>query len=488
LINSRPTPVFDPGRFAALLERLEQMAAGDETQMIPLSPSRDELDAIAHGINVLADELRWANARRAEAEAQTAAELTRSKERAERASEAKTVFLRTASHEIRTPIASIIGITDLLARERVSDADRVDLVARLRANCQALLSLVANVLDLSRIEADKISLTYEPVSPLDLVQEVVRSLEQDARAKGVAVRIQFEMGSSTTISTDRLRLRQILVNVLANAVKFTPRGEIRISLGVNNGGEGERLTIDVADTGIGIAPNQIPALFEPFGQADTVARVHGGTGLGLALSRRLAEQLGGSLVLVSSELGRGTTFRITIAARAARVADDNGAPPGDSTRPPPRVRVLAGLQILLAEDHPDLRLAIGRALALEGAKLEYAANGHEGITMAERGKFDVIVMDLLMPLVNGLDATRALRAAGNRVPVIAISADATPGARTAAIDAGCNAFLCKPFDSGDLIAAIRFLHPQAAINSTAGTGEQRPLPTAADSPALTRAT
>ena len=422
---------------AALLERLERMAAGDESVMIPLSSSRDELDAIAHGINVLADELRWANAR---------------------ASEAKTVFLRTASHEIRTPIASILGIVDLLERDHVGDADRADLLARLRVNCQALLSLVANVLDLSRIEADKIVLTYEPVSALELVQEVVRSLEQDARAKGVAVHIQFEMSAPPMISTDRLRLRQILVNVIANAVKFTQRGEIRISLWVQHAADEGLLAIDVADTGIGIAPHQVANLFEPFGQADTVARVHGGTGLGLALSRRLAEQLGGSLALVSSEVGRGTTFRITVAARVAHLPDGSRASVRASDRAHAEPRVLAGVQVLLAEDHPDLRLAIGRALGLEGAALQFAANGHEALALAEQSTFDVIVMDLLMPVMNGLDATRSLRSAGNRVPVIAISADATPGARTAAIDAGCNAFLCKPFDSGDLVAAIRFLH------------------------------
>ncbi len=287
------------------------------------------------------------------------------------------------------------------------------------------------------------------------------------------MRIDFELGSSMMISTDRLRLRQILVNVIANAVKFTPHGEIRISLGIHRVPDGERLTIDVADTGIGIEPHQIANLFEPFGQADTVARVHGGTGLGLALSRRLAEQLGGSLVLVSSEVGRGTTFKITIGAHVARAAEGSRPPIAATTRAADRPRVLAGLQVLLAEDHPDLRLAIGRALAIEGAQLEYAANGHEAVAMTHRSKYDVVVMDVLMPALNGLDATRALRAAGSRVPVIAISADATPGARTAAIDAGCSAFLCKPFDAGDLVAAIRFLK---GANS-----DVRQLPNGADS-------
>ena len=460
--DSRPTTVFDAGRVAALLERLERMAAGDESEMIPLSSSRDELDAIAYGINVLANELRWVNAR---------------------ASEAKTVFLRTASHEIRTPIASILGIVDLLDRDRLSDTDRTDLVARLRANCRALLSLVANVLDLSRIEADKIAFTFEAVSPLELVQDVVQSLEQEARAKGIAVRIQLEMGvgSSTTISTDRMRLRQILVNVMANAVKFTPRGEIRISLGIHRAAGRERLTVDVADTGIGIPSEQIAALFQPFGQADVVARAHGGTGLGLALSRRLAEQLGGSLVLVSSEVGRGTTFRITIDAHDTGVVDSHRALSPDSDRAPAGVSPLIGLQILLAEDNADLRMAIGRVLALEGAALAQAANGREAIEIAQRSKLDVIVMDLIMPVMSGFEATRALRSAGSRVPIIAISADATARARTAAIDAGCNAFLCKPFDSGDLVAAIRFLHPAAESLAAASEPPFPPRPIATPS-------
>src|SRR5262249_2332039 len=242
--------VFARDRVAALLDQLEAMAAGSIETKLPLSSSRHELDAVRHGINSLADEWRYTSARAAEAERRAAEDLLRAKERAERANDAKSVFLRTASHEIRTPIAAILGIADLLAIGGVTDDDRADLVDRLRANSRALLSLVGNVLDLSRLEADKIELSFEPVSLVDLVHEVVHSLESGARKKRLYLRAQSRVESSIIIETDRLRLRQILVNVVANAVKFTSRGGVDVTLFEERTGDARRVIIDVADTGI----------------------------------------------------------------------------------------------------------------------------------------------------------------------------------------------------------------------------------------------
>jgi signal transduction histidine kinase/CheY-like chemotaxis protein len=457
---------FERERVDAVLERLESMAGGDVRSAVPISPAGDELDAMAFGINALADELRWANARMNEAERRTAEEWLRAKERAERANDAKSIFLRTASHEIRTPIAAILGIADLLALGSESDEDRADLVGRLRANSRALLALVSNVLDLSRLEADKIELTIEPVSLLELLSEIVHSLEAEARKKRLAIRIEADATSSIMMDTDRMRLRQILVNVVANAVKFTACGSIVISLREERIGVERRIMVDVADTGIGIGANQREHLFEPFGQGDpSVARAYGGSGLGLALSSRLADQLGGRLILLASEPGRGSTFRLTLQALNTEAIAAGGLDVDSRAEREGSKRVLDGVRVLLAEDNADLQLAIGRMLAIDGADMSYASNGRDAVEMATTDTFDVVLLDLLMPSMNGLDAARALRARGYRAPIIAISADASPETLAASIDAGCNTHLCKPFEPTDLTASIRFLRREALETS-----------------------
>lgn len=445
---------FARDRVTALLDRLEGMAAGDARAKVPISPLHDELDAIGFGINVLADELRWVSARAAETERRATEELRASKEKAERANESKTVFLRTASHEIRAPIAAILGITDMLAIGGLTDDDQADLVERLRANCRALLSLVGNVLDLSRLEADKLTLTLEPVSPLELIREVVSSLEPEARKRRLDVRVEHEGAAAVVVETDRLRLRQILVNLVANALKFTAQGQVCVSLAAAQREGNTELAIDVSDTGIGIDPDRVPSLFEPFGQVSaSFTRNHGGSGLGLALSRRLAEQLGGALTLLHSEPGRGSTFRLAL---TAPIVELTPAAISLARRERPN-GVLHGVRVLLAEDHADLRLAIGRVLQLEGATIDFARDGSEAVSMVRGGGFDVVLMDVNMPVVNGLDATRALRVEGCQLPIVALSADASAESRTESIDAGCSSFLSKPFDADDLVASIRFL-------------------------------
>ena len=445
---------IERARLEAFLAHLERMAGGDSGIDLPLSPHHDELDAIAHGVNVLADELRWTHERIARGERRRAADLVDAKERAEQSSEEKSVFLRTASHEIRTPIAAILGIADQLADSSLSDVDRA-LVDRLRENGRALLSLVGNVLDLSRLDADKISLTVEPVAPVELIRDVVRSVEGDVRGKGLSVSVTSEVPPSLTIQADRVRLRQILVNMIANAVKFTSRGGLDVTVRTERCDDTGRLTIDVTDSGIGIDAGQQQYLFEPFGQADaSIVRVHGGTGLGLALSSRLAERLGGSLTLHWSQPGRGSTFRLTLDASAA-VTGARITPPPAIVSPPSATEPLDGIRVLLADDHPDLRQAIGRSLEVLGASIAYAHDGREAVRKAKTGGFDVVVMDLLMPLLTGLEATRALRADGCAIPVIAISADAAPEMHAAATAAGCNALVSKPFDPSELTEAIR---------------------------------
>jgi signal transduction histidine kinase len=447
---------FESTRVAGLLEVLELMASGDTEKRLPISELHDELDAIAHGINVLVGELGWAAARALEAQEARAAQLRNAAAEAERANASKTIFLRNMSHEVRTPIAAMLGFADLLSLADLSHGDRTDLVRRLQANGQAVLSILSDLLDLARLDADRIVLAPEPVSLFELVREVLASVEIETRAKRLDVRIEFGTDALGNIRTDRYRLRQILVNLVANAVKFTDSGSIVISLRTARATEVEQWIVDVADSGIGIAPDRQLQLFEPFAQADSsIARNYGGTGLGLALSRRLAEQLGGELVLLRSAPGRGSTFRLTVKPLPASSELEAASLAGTAN---PAASGIAGLRILLAEDHPDMQLAVRRLLEQAGASVEVARDGREAVARASSGEFDFALMDLRMPHMDGLEATRALRGQGCSIPIVALTADPATLRREEALDAGCDACLSKPFSLSELIASIRFLN------------------------------
>jgi signal transduction histidine kinase/CheY-like chemotaxis protein len=403
-------------------------------------------DGTGHGVNVLVGELGWATARAVEAHEERAVI-------AERADMSKNIFLRNMSHEIRTPITAMLGFAGLLASDDLAPEKRPELLRRLQVNALAVLSLLDDLLDLAKLDAHKIVLNPESVSLIELVQEVFASLEIDSRAKDLEMRVEAANGALGTIRTDRYRLRQILVNVVANAVKFTDAGRIVIAVSARRDAEGERWTIDIADTGIGIAADRHPYLFEPFEQVHaSIARVYGGSGLGLALSRRLAEQLGGSLALLHSAPGEGTVFRLIVrplpAAPKAESAS-TGAASGSVEN------LFEGLHILLAEDHPDLHLALRTLLERAGAIVESAFDGRDALTKAVSTRFDVILMDLRMPHMDGLQATRALRDQGCAIPIVALTADPATVRRTEALDAGCDACLSKPFRLEDLMASIR---------------------------------
>ena len=435
-------------RVAELLRIVELMAAGDTNQRLVISDKHDELDAIAHGINVLVGELGWATARIIEAQEERAAA-------AERASAAKNMFFRNLSHEIRTPIAAMLGFADLLSSADPAEPLRVDLIKRLQANGLAVLSLLDDVLDLARLDANKVVLRPESVCVVDLVREVLASLQVDSRAKGLLMRVEAADEALGSIRTDRDRLRQILVNLATNAVKFTETGSITASLGAN---AGEQWTIDLTDTGIGITQDQRAHLFEPFEQANaSIAQAYGGSGLGLALSRKLAEQLGGTLLLLHSAPGEGSTFRLTL--KPLKEAEPEPAPPAADEK---TVSGIEGLRVLLAEDHRDLHAALRGLLENAGATVESVHDGREAVERVQSGVFDVVLMDLRMPNMDGLQATRALRNQGYDLPIIALTADPATLRRAEALQAGCDACLSKPFKPDDLISAIRLsAHPRA---------------------------
>ena len=437
---------FDGSRLLEFLATLEHMAAGDMRLRLKISDKHDELDALAHGVNVLVSELEWTTARAVKAHEERAAI-------AERADVSKTVFFRNMSHEIRTPITAMLGFADLLASDVLPRPKRLELLRRLQTNAQAVLALLDDLLDLARLDAHKVVLSPEPVSVIELVHEVFASFERESQAKGLDMRVEADRAALGAICTDRYRLRQILVNLVANAVKFTGAGRVAVALNAGRGADAGAWTIDVIDTGIGIPADRHQHLFEPFEQvSDSIVRVYGGSGLGLALSRRVAEQLGGSLDLLRSEPGMGTVFRLTLKP-FAMPASANAAVP-DKAAETEDVSV-DGLRILVAEDHRDLHFAIREMLEQQGASVDSAFDGREAVSMALASPFDVVLMDLRMPQMDGLQATRALRSQGCCVPIVALTADPATVRRAEAIDAGCDACFSKPFEFEDVMASVR---------------------------------
>ena len=329
--------------------------------------------------------------------------------------------------------------------ERSGPADRAD--QRWRA--PAAPALLDDLLDLARLDVHRIVLNLEPVPVVGLVREVLASLEVDSRAKGLEMRVEATPGALGLLQTDRCRLRQILVSLLTNAIKSTETGAIVTSMAVTQEDADERWTIDVTDTGIGIPSDQRARVFEPFEQANAaIGRVYGGSGLGLALSGRLAEQLGGKLLLRSAP-GEGSLFRLTLRPLQAAAEPVHGAElnAGDAA--------IRGMHILLAEDHRDLHLAVRQFLERAGATVESAYDGRQAIEIAVSVTFDVLLMDLRMPHMDGFVATRTLRARGYALPIIALTADPTTMYHEEALEAGCDACLAKPFKLAELSAAIQ---------------------------------
>jgi signal transduction histidine kinase/ActR/RegA family two-component response regulator len=460
-------PAPEPGcasdrRLEDFLKTLERMAAGDTSLRLPISETHDKLDAIAHGVNVLIGELAWTTARMFETERARVVTLQAAVAEAERSSASKSFFLRNVSHEIRTPIAAMLSFAELLSTSGLSELDRADYVHRLQVNGRAVVALLSDLLDLAKLDENRLSTLRESVPVFDLVREVLASVEIEAQAKRLQLRLDAASEAMGSLRTDRYRLRQVLVNLMANAVKFTETGSIVVSLRVARAVDGDLWTIDIADTGIGIAEDRQPYIFEPFEQArpSTDQRL-GGAGLGLPLSRRLAERLGGSLVLLHSTPGVGTTFRLTLKALAG---SESKSSPADAVPFPS----LDGARVLVAEDHPDMRVGLQLLLEQAGASVETACDGCEAVAKGAAGTFDVVLMDLRMPRMDGCQATRALRDRGFHAPIVAITADSAPARRAEVLAAGGDACLSKPFELEDLIESIPTLRHRSRSDASAG--------------------
>ncbi len=388
----------------------------------------------------------------------TEQELIQAQQAAEAANRSKSEFLANMSHEIRTPMTAILGFADILANSAV-DQETVEAANIIKRNGEHLLEIINGILDLSRIESGKDRIEKHACSCSQIVVDVVSTMKVTADAKGLFLTSETVGNVPDCIHTDSIRLRQILVNLIGNAVKFTEIGGVRVITQVDSDATNEpKLRFDVVDTGIGMSEKDIEKLFQPFSQADSSTRRRfGGTGLGLAISQRLAKMLGGDIA-VTSMVGKGSIFTLTIAMQSPNIAHVQVQPSETANKPPQRsIRdIKLNGCILLAEDGPDNQRLLCHILRKAGAEVTVADNGKVALELAlaaqQSGRpFAVILMDMQMPVMDGYEATSHLHSAGYTGPIVALTAHAMLEDRQKCLDVGCNDYTTKPIDRTDLL-------------------------------------
>jgi len=384
--------------------------------------------------------------------AATQDQLTQANSESQQAAQHKAVFLSTMSHEIRTPLNSIIGMTELLEETPLSE-EQSRYCTTLSQNSDLLLNIVNDVLDYSRLESGQVTLECITFDLRQLASRVLGMMQVLAAKKDVALKATFSPDGALNVKGDPRRIEQIILNLLANAVKFTERGEVALSVSMTAREDKQQLEIHVRDTGIGMDADKIPTIFSPFTQSDaTITRRFGGTGLGLSIVKETVERMGGHISVVS-EPKRGSDFKVELCLETG----GSTPPPLPSCRPElPQTR--PG-RMLLVDDSPDNRLLITVLLKGTGWQLATAENGAEAVETFQRHPFDVILMDMQMPIMDGYEATKRIRQievgeARPRACIIALTANALPGDLARSIDAGCDQHLTKPIRKQVLYNAL----------------------------------
>ncbi|MGE3975455.1 MAG: response regulator [Bdellovibrionales bacterium] len=401
--------------------------------------SKDELGQMAQALNQMVQNLKKNIGER---------------EKAESASKIKSLFLANMSHEIRTPLGVILGIAEILKDKNISVDDHDQYVQMIERTGNNLKRIINDILDISKVEAGHLEIEKTTFQLSDFMKETQEALNVRAEEGGNKLKFVDKGEYPSAIHTDRIRLRQILLNLVGNALKFTKEGLVVVEYGTHQVPltNALQLYFRVSDTGIGISPDNIKQLFLPFSQADnSITRQYEGTGLGLILSKRLAQSLGGDVILEKSDLGLGSTFLITVGLD--QVLKNQFAKP--SVSEDLKEVALQNKSILVVEDSPDNQLLLRVFLTRHNVRVDCANNGKEGLEKALKGQYDLVLMDVQMPIMDGHTSTAELRRQGYQKPIIALTAHAMKEDRERCLNAGCNDYLTKPIELPKLFKTLQ---------------------------------
>jgi signal transduction histidine kinase/CheY-like chemotaxis protein len=458
------------GRPLEYLRRGIEAVSEGRLSRIHVSPTGDEIEFLGRQFNAMIEALersraevrRYQESLEERIRERTAA-LEKATEQALAASKAKSEFLANMSHELRTPMTGVLGMIDIVLDGRLDSEQREQLLTA--KNCAvSLLALLNDILDLSKIEAGRMILEEVPFDLKQAIGESVGAVRPRAHAKQLELRTQIEPEAPSWIVGDPLRWRQILQNLLGNAVKFTLAGWVEVRVKVAPRPEWPALVVEVADSGVGIPPEKLEAIFDEFTQADgSISRRFGGTGLGLAITKKLVTMMGGEITVTSTP-GQGSTFRVTVPCRPVSLlrrpepGRGEGASRGSAEPETPRATVL------IAEDNPVNQKIVAAILRRHGYRVETANDGAEALEILSRVPIDLALMDVQMPVIDGLEATRRIRSdpRWKDLPVIALTAHAMAGDRDRCLAAGMNDYITKPVNRSQLVAVVERYLAKAA--------------------------